>query len=88
MFKALWGFIFSERDERFWIKVYPNLNMETQYKLITFRTPADFPITGTIKLKNQLKWIKMRTAIGEEMEKDPIGSSIGIQYPGINDVLF
>jgi hypothetical protein len=22
------------------------------------------------------------------MEKDPIGSSIGIQYPGINDVLF
>lgn len=46
---------------------------QTRYKLVTFGLPGDLPIisSGNVKLKNHLKWIKMRRAIDEECKKDP-----------------
>ncbi|KAL3914014.1 MAG: hypothetical protein SGILL_006265, partial [Bacillariaceae sp.] len=90
MIKVLWGVVTAGTDERFRLQMYPCLNMETRYKMMTFGLPTDIPITnsGIIKLKTHLRWIKMRKAIDEEREKEPKGSTIGIQFPDIMDVLF
>lgn len=63
--------------------------MELIYSLMSFGIPADqIPVTntGTIKTKNHLQWIKYIT---EEEKAARQGLPFdGIEYPGVNDVLF
>ena len=57
---------------------------------MTYGIPSDLPVTssGNIKVKNHLKWIKMRRAIDDERRKDPSGANVGIASPNNTDVLF
>ena len=57
---------------------------------MTFGIPSDLPVTssGNLKTKNHLRWIKLKKAVDEELQKDPSGATIGILCPANADVLF
>ena len=96
--KALWAFINTSKDERFRMRPYPGMNMETQYSLLTFGIPVqELPLSssGTIKTKNHIQWIKYRKANDEAREALESNHKangkyrfVGIFHPGIHDVLF
>ena len=70
-------------------RVHCGQAVELIYSLMAFGIPSDqIPVTstGTIKTKNHLQWIKFLRE-KEKAERQGIEFD-GIEYPGVNDVLF
>lgn len=91
LLKAFWLIYFSRRDDRAKAKFYTDLELETQYQLLTYGIPVhDLPltITGTLKTKNHLQWMKSRKVIDQARDEGQDASKIGTFHPGMYDVLF
>ena len=77
------------KDGRKMTRVHCGQAVELIYSLMAFGIPSDqIPVTstGTIKTKNHLQWIKFLRE-KEKAERQGIEFD-GIEYPGVNDVLF
>lgn len=91
LLKAFWAFYFSRKDDRASAKFYTNLELETQYQLMTYGIPIQelpLTVTGTLKTKNHLLWVKSRKLIDRAREKGHGTLAMGTFHPGVHDVLF
>ncbi|KAL3908117.1 MAG: hypothetical protein SGILL_008605 [Bacillariaceae sp.] len=77
------------QDARVRSRLHPGFSLETQYKLLTFGINAvELPLTqsGTVKVKNQMQWIKIRRVVEEERKRGR--RFMGVLVPRVDDVLF
>jgi hypothetical protein len=96
LLRTLWIVFVASQDQRVRTKSYDDIALlETRYALMTFGIPVDqlpVTITGNIKVKNHLQWIKTRKAIDKFREGFPAGNLTMecpiIAHPQKHDVLF
>ncbi|KAG7373941.1 hypothetical protein IV203_013036 [Nitzschia inconspicua] len=91
LLKAFWVMYSSRKDDCAKARFYTNLELETQYKLLTYGIPIQelpLTVTGTLKTKNHILWIKSRHLIDKAREKGQDIANIGTLHPGVYDVLF
>jgi hypothetical protein len=93
LLKVIWLlFVTTGKEQRVRTKFYTDLRTETRYQLFSYGINAEeLPITstGTIKLKNHLRWIKSRRNVDNARQHEEHNALItGVFHPGVNDVLF
>lgn len=91
LLKAFWVAYMSRKEDRGKARFYTDLELETQYQLLTYGIPIQelpLTVTGTLKTKNHLLWMKSRKMIDKARATGQEMSKMGTFHPGVNDVLF